>query len=203
MNKRFFNKNPEIFWSKVLCPMCGQPSGPESECYKNPPANIPPHKRKIIHNNLGVLPIYSTDCVFRQDNLWQATINYPFSEPLCKTLSQIDGLEKIYPIKQYTFQVSIARMFNAKDVKREINSAYRNFIKEMEVIEINSIKDEEAKPQYVGIQFPNGQEFKIDSASADEIFKQSQIIENIIDMIPGTKGILSKNGSFPEKGDIV
>jgi hypothetical protein len=183
---RFFKQDPQITWTKVLCPVCNQPTGPQSECYKNPPKNIPEHKRKIKHISLGLLPIFSKNCVFRNDNMWQADINYPVSQVLLKKIKEISGIEKINPIKSYAFQISVGKLFDEKSVKQEVNIAYKILIKELGSIELGD-SEYVLTPDYIGIVFPNGKQFY----SHAESIQQSMIISDLLEKIPKSSGIIS------------
>jgi hypothetical protein len=199
---RFYVKDPEILWKKIFCPICGEPTGEKSRCYENPPEDIPASKRKLVHKKMGILPIYSKSCIYRQDNLWEAHLNYPASAILIKKLKQIRGIERIVAVKSHALQVSIGTLFNELEVKQQINTLYKTFFKELQAIESNlygSHIDCENSKLYTGILLPNGTEWKqISTASKEEAEKQSGIIENLLENLPESKGILSnklENGS--------
>jgi len=191
---RFFTKDPEILWKKIYCPICGEPTGEKSRCYENPPEEIPSSKRKLVHKKLGILPIYSKSCIYRQDNMWEAHFNYPASNILLKKLKTIKGIERIVAVKSHVFQVSIGTLFNELEVKQQINSTYKVFIKELQSIESNlygTTVDHNTK-LYTGILLPNGKEWKQTSfGSKEEAEKQNVIIENLLENLPESKGILS------------
>ena len=158
---RFFLKDPEIAWKKIYCPVCNEPTGPKSECYKNRPDDIPAHKAKLVHKKLGVLPLYSYGCVYRQDNMWECTLNYPTSQPLIDRLSTIEGVEKISAVKKYVLTVSIGTLFDESIIKQRINERFKSFIKERQVEELNLMpKQESDNSKYEGITLPNGQSWK-------------------------------------------
>lgn len=194
MSTKFFDKDPIVSWQKVLCPVCSEPTGPKSKCYENPPKDMPEHKRKLVSKTSGIMPIYSRSCAFRQNNLWSASINYPISDPLISRLRTIPGVDGIIPVKIHTFQVAIGDLFEEKNVKQCINAAFRAFIKEMNIIERNlsgENQDVKLKPQYKGIIFPNGNEWKPVGVTEDEAMRNSLLVENLLDFLPEAKGIFA------------
>lgn len=192
-SKRFFTADPDIRWSKVLCPVCNEPTGPKSKCYENPPADIPIHKRKLMSKQAGITPIYSLSCAFRKTSLWEVIINYPVSKPLVDKLRSIKGVDGIIPIKVYTFQVAISEIFDEAIVKQEINICFKTFIKHMQGLECDTIMGEtdiKIEPKYQGIVFPNGQEWKPVYADDSEATKISLLAESLLDDLPDAKGII-------------
>ena len=189
---RFFSKDPALQWEKVMCVICGQPSGPESRCYENVPEKIPIHKRKIVTGDGIILPIYSPNCAYREDNLWQGIANYPISEPMIARFKQIEGVERIFPIKAYTFRISVGKLFDQKNVMRAVTLAYNAFIKECQALEINKENGNDLKeiPKYLGIKMPNGQEFKTLAESTAEAVEQSNVIGSLLRDIPAAQPIV-------------
>ena len=145
--------DPQINWQKVMCPFCGEPSGPESKCEEKAKDG---KVRKTEHPKLGKLPIFSESCVFKQENLWQIHTNYPISEPLLNTLSKIQGIDRFLPIKPYTLQIVIAQLFSENEVQRSVNIAYRTFVKEIQTLVDTSVSDQES--QYT-LTMPNGKKY--------------------------------------------
>lgn len=180
----FFNKEPKIDWNKIHCPVCGEPTGDKSKCYENVPANLPPNKRKLITSDGGIMPIYSKSCSFRQDNMWEASLNYPVSKPLVSRLASIEGIDKIVPTKPYSFNISIGKSFNELEVRKKVNITYRTFIKEMQSKELGLVEYPHDMNTYAGITLPNGNVVKLVGASKE--------MQSILDNIPGTTGIIEK-----------
>lgn len=193
-NKPFFKEDPILKWSKVLCPVCSEPTGPCSKCYENPPKEIPIHKRKLISKTDGIMPIYQKNCAFRRANLWEASINYPFSQPLLKILSKIQGIDNISPTNRiYGFQIAISDLFDEREVKSRISAAYRSFIKEIQVSERNLLGENtdniSIENKYKGIVLPNGTEW---IPKLEELDGFSIAIEKLLDELPGSQGIFSQ-----------
>lgn len=180
----FFSKEPKIDWRKMFCPICGEPTGDKSKCYENAPNNLPPHKRKLITGDGGIMPIYSKSCSFRQDNFWEASINYPVSKPLLSRLAVIEGIDKIIPVKPYSFNISVGKSFDELEVRKKVNVAYRTFIKEMQSRELGLMEYPPDMKKYAGITLPNGNVVKLAGASKE--------MQSILDNIPGATGIVEK-----------
>ena len=190
---RFFNKEPTIEWDKVYCPICGNPSGPSSKCYEQAPANMPAHKRKILSKHSGIIPIYSKACVFRQDNLWEGSINYPVSKPLINRLAKIEGIDKLVPTKPHSFHISISKSFNEAEVRRKVNTVYKAFINEMQSKELGDVEYPQNMEQYSGIRLPNGNVVNLENASKE--------MQSILDNIPGATGIPLKGNDHGSKSN--
>lgn len=194
-NNLFFNKDPTIIWTKYLCPLCHEPTGSDSQCYNmDISQSIPPYAKNMAAMGIGnsPLPIFGINCVFRQENLWDADINYPVSLPLVNKLSIIQGVNKITPIKPYSFRVSIARAFNEIDVKRSINLSYKTFIKEMSVSELELIIPKgESLCNILGIEFPNGGKYIIDpNLVGAQRIDQINYVKSLLDSVSGSKLIV-------------
>lgn len=189
INQRFFNKDPEISWTKVLCPICKEPTGPKSKCET---ITDPKKEKTVKHKTMGILPIYSIDCVFKQNNMWQADLNYPASSPLLKRLSAVEGTEKVLPIGNYNIQFTFGRLFNEEQIKRNINLEYKTFIKEIAVSEAKLLPIENKFESKV-IVFRNGKEYKTSTE------KENIIVEEIVDNL-SNHCKLKKTKSLKEKG---
>jgi hypothetical protein len=194
MSHKFFDREPELLWSKVMCPICHQPTGPKSECYNLDAAQtLPEYKKNITGKGTGILPIMSDNCTFRQNNLWKAEINYPVSRPLVQELAKVSGVDAVVPLPQtkYCFHVSVAKLFDEKTVKQEITRRYRQFIKEMSLQE--GPTHEPSQTHTVGVRFPNGKEFVCNSSlSSEEKEKQLVWIHILLEGIEGTSPISEK-----------
>lgn len=186
----FFNKEPKLEWQKINCPVCGNPTGPASKCYEEIPPGMPKHKRKLFTKQMGIVPIYSVGCAFRQDNFWSAKINYPVSQILLKRISKIKGIDKLLPTQPYSFQISIAPLFSEGEIKKEITIAYKSFIKEMQAKEMGILEHDNNMKLYSGITFPNGNSVMFNGSCLVDKIKNSQLAHYILDNMPGTSGSL-------------
>lgn len=142
--------DPQINWEKIMCPFCGEPSGPKSRCEEKAKDG---KVRKTEHPKLGKLPIFGENCVFKQENLWQIHTNYPISEPLINVLTKVQGIDRILPIKPYTLQIVIAKLFSEEQVQKNVNMTYRAFAKEIQVL---SNKDASELESTHTVTMPNG-----------------------------------------------
>lgn len=169
----FFKDKPIITWKKVLCPFCSEPTGPKSNCHQMKPAkDVPIYKRNVTGTNSPIIPVFSENCAFRQENLWSAETNYPVSKPLIYALKTIKGINKIQPTKAYGFQISINNLYDDLEVRFELNRIYESFIHKLQTFEA---KDNISK--YIGIEMPNGNQFLLDNnLSEDEKEEQLQHI---------------------------
>lgn len=132
--------------------MCNLPCDPSTECFNLPITDkIPDYARRINHPVLGTIPVFSTNCAFRQENLWDAHVNYPVSKALIESLSEIAGINKVLPIKPYIFQISVAQHFDEAEVKREINLKFVSFVKNIFATHLQEID-----VPVMDVEFPNG-----------------------------------------------
>ena len=177
---KFFAKDPIIDWRGFLCPICGEKTGPKSQCEKKAPPDMPEHKRKILTQE-GVLPIYSPACIYKKSNMWEANLNYPVSQPLADRICQIEGIEKFIPVHSYKFTISIGSCFKEDEVKKSITQVYKTFIKEMQVLE-GRLDDRpiEDKSNLVGIKLPNGKVVRFGDLSKADLLKQRDIVSYIL-----------------------
>jgi len=189
----FFKSDPAIIWKKVMCPLCHEPTGPKSECYKLPPARaIPQYKRHVVQNGV-VLPVFSKNCAWRNNNLWDAQLNYPVSEPLIKHLSDIVGINRILAIGPYEFRVSIALLFDEDIVKKDINIKYKTFIKMLQSKEIvNQQENPQCNNDIIGVILPNG----VEVLTADQNISKSLLSE-----LEGCRPLISENGANQDSED--
>lgn len=176
MKLQFFDKDPEISWQKISCPFCGEPTGPSSECHM-----IDDERKMTTHKTLGILPIFSLNCYFKNTNAWRADINYPVSGGLIKILSSIEGIDNVNPVGPYAFEIAIAKLFSEHDIKLEVNRSYRNFIKTMHVYELNKFNITKDK-EFNYVKLPNGKTVDISELTESEILAiQEKIPESLLD----------------------
>lgn len=66
--------------------------------------------------------------VFKPSNRWECWIgytNFPIDEDVVRILDEeIDGIEALAILGAYTFCIGVAKMFNATEVKREIEENF-------------------------------------------------------------------------------
>lgn len=179
MSKRFYLAQPEIKWEKVLCPICGAGVGPDSTCYAQ--SNGQP--ALIQHPTLGALPVMSEECIYRKSGkLWVASVNYPVSKVLIDRLKPVAGVDKIYPLSTYKFQIAIGDLFNEDAVKRDLTVLYRTLFKELSVQESSRTADAATPipPTPIGVVLPNGKRFLLPSGV------DPALLGAILTDVPGT-----------------
>jgi len=123
--------DPEIQFSKIFCPVCGEPTGPKSTCHLSEEAQKTPASSKRVTDtrNGNMLSILSLHCFFRKKNMWEANTNNPVSVALLEELQRIPGINALSPTATYTFQFEVGPLFDELMVKRAITATYRHFIK--------------------------------------------------------------------------
>ena len=136
-----WSASPEIRWEKVLCPICGQPSGPSSRCYEIEPEGEGEDKimLKTIEINGSMSPILSTQCVFRKSNDYFFYTNFPLSHPLVTKIGSVNGLEKVVIHSPYKGKITVAEQFEEEDVKKDVQETYLDYIKS---VAKEALKDE-------------------------------------------------------------
>lgn len=190
MLKSPFSQDPTILWTKIACPMCGEPTGKQSRCFESPIAQkLEAYQCRIDHPKLGIIPVFSQGCAFRNENLWQAELNYPVSEALLLEFKKISGVERISVTKSYTFQVSIASCFEERKIKSDISTAYKSFIKSLSV-DWTNLHTVTKTDNLIGVEFPNGHKFLIDENS--DVSSQLNVLDTILKEIPGSLPISQK-----------
>lgn len=197
MNQNFFCDDLDIVWTKVLCPVCAEPTGPKANCVGLVEENnetIPIYKRIFNDPGLGIIPILSNNCSFRKNNMWHADINYPVSSPMLQILETIPGLDRIVPNSSYGFDITIGRIFKEEDVKRDINISLRNLIKSLQAEELDELKLETEDDVIMGIEMPNGKTFMIpEKLSDEERVSQINYIKILSDQLEKSRIIYSDN----------
>lgn len=156
MKPRQFGADPRIEFFAVMCPMCHNPTGPTSECYKEAPEELPVHGRHVNTADGIPVPIYSHDCGFRRETQIRAVMNYPVSDDLCQRLMRIPGISGIRWIDKYTVIARIAAMFVIPDIKFAIAGTFRAWGKEQQARELDRIGAQYVPNEPIGIQLPNG-----------------------------------------------
>lgn len=71
---------------------------------------------------------YLTGSVFKPSRRWECWIchtNFPITEDVVKALDEeIEGIEALSILGAYTFCIGVAKLFNASEVKREIEEKF-------------------------------------------------------------------------------
>ena len=126
-----WSSSPEIRWEKVLCPVCGQPTGPSSRCFEIEPEGETEDRMMLRTIEMGgsMAPILSTQCVFRKSNDYFFYTNFPLSHPLVTKIATVNGLEKIVIQSPYKGKITIAEQFEEDDIKGQVQEIYLNYIK--------------------------------------------------------------------------
>lgn len=156
IKKRFFDKDPKVEWKKIRCPVCGEPTGEKSKCYEIEEENIKQVKSPV---SAAILPVYSIDCYFRKNNLWEVNFNYPINIILMEKIKHVEGIEHILIQSNYSLQLSFAKLYNENEIKKNVNIHFITHIKEMSAIEIDTGDHQNDEPDIKGIIFPNGTKF--------------------------------------------
>ena len=129
-----WTKEPEIRWEKRLCPICNEPSGEKSNCFKietdvdvinSQDESTTPRTLEV---NGELYPVFSKQCYFRKNNEFWFYTNYPISMPMVTVISSVEGVETLVIRTPYKASVVIADQFDEIVVKNEVNRKYRSFI---------------------------------------------------------------------------
>ena len=138
-----WNRPPELKWTKQLCPICREPTGPDSQCYKKQVEEITESDfnqdlGSISQNNLQthktieygghLTPIFSEQCVFRRFNTFLIEFNYPLSKLLAIAISNCEGVEQFAIETKYRGVLTIGNQFEQKEVKAEVSRIYKEYI---------------------------------------------------------------------------
>lgn len=178
--KRQFVENPRIDFTWVVCPFCGQKTGPESECYLNKA------DRGAFLNNGMVLPVFTESCGFRAVTIFNVDINYVVTEQLREEISKISGIVKWITLSPHSFQISISKMFDVKEVKKRVAERYRNYIKELQSLEASLVDITDTTGTKTSIVMPNGINLDFSGGTTD-IILQNEIFKEIEQKIFGSK----------------
>jgi len=124
---------PEIRWEKVLCPVCGGPTGPSSRCFELETELLKDTEQdrsliKTVEVNGEMLPVFSSQCVFRKNNDYYFYTNYPLSHPMVTIIGSVHGLEKLIIYSAYRGKITIADQFDEQKILLEIENRYRGFV---------------------------------------------------------------------------
>lgn len=171
--------DPEIKFTAYNCPFCGNEAGPKSDCHTSR------NKDKIFSTGNGnIINVFSPSCVFKAEYVYWVDINYYFSQPLLDKIVEIEGVSKITPAGPYRFQVNIGSMFRPEEIKKKIAIAYRTFVKE---ILVKNLEKDEKFPKKITIILPNDRQQVFEPASYSEYVTQKAIVDGLVLEFPGTK----------------
>lgn len=173
--KRNFEKDVTVLWEKIQCPLCGNVTGNEGDCYSD-------RSPQMLSTPNGLVPIFSTSCIFRTDNLWKLHLNYVVSYALLERINKIDGVKKCFPLDKYSMQIAIGRLFDEKIVQSTINQTCRTFIKEMQALEASLMESQKTQ---IGVKLPNGSEFIVKNNNISDLL----LVEEISNSIEGASPI--------------
>lgn len=179
--KRFFEKDPEILWTKVLCPVCGEPTGPYSRCFEIDPAEQKSVVSAKGRNKDKVVPLglYNEACHFRSNNLWVLELNYPISPPIVAILESTDGIENIMPIKAYSIQISIGSLFDERIVKGDVTQRINNLLKSCQAREGTNLCGDKDKNESVEVSHGNVK-IVLDSLDSESL----SLLDNVVSELP-------------------
>ena len=173
---------PEISWNKAICPACKMPTGTKSNCHLLQVKDI-----SIV--NGSVLNIFNESCLFRQNNIWDCDINYPFSEELLDRISNVPGINKVIAVAKYKFTVHISPIFDEMNVKKNITIIYNTFIKEL----LCKLPKKDSLNRNITIVMPNNEKHNIVCLTTEELISAESVAMEITSGILDSKAISQKN----------
>lgn len=133
-----WNKTPEIKFIKKKCPICRQPTGPDSRCYEldltdeyqedsdNSNFDIKLSVRTLEIDG-AVESILSEQCFFRRHKMFFMYTNIPISQPMCLVLGRVEGIEKLNIFSPYRAEIVIGEQFDDSQILMNIEKAYTEF----------------------------------------------------------------------------
>ena len=151
--KQVFNKDPDIVFNVFNCPVCGEATGPKSTCFlKRQESDIENTRQNVS------LQLFTPNCLFRQDYIYTADVNYPLVNQLVVKIQNIAGVNKVVAIAQSRMQIHIAPLYDKDKILKEIAVVYRTFIKSLSVTESIVLEKnaEPFTPRIITIKFPKG-----------------------------------------------
>lgn len=173
---------PEILWNKAICPACKMPTGPRSNCHILDVKNV-----SIV--NGSVLNIFNESCLFRQNNIWDCDVNYPFSDELLNRISEVPGINKVSAVAKYKFTIHISPAFDEMDVKKNVTIIYNTFIKEL----LCKLPKKEFIKKTITIVLPNKETYNFNCSNEDELISAESVAMEITSGIFESKAISQKN----------
>lgn len=85
---------------------------------------------KTVHTPIGEYP---SDSLLRPSQRWDCWIghtNFDITKDIANEIEKIDGVEVLKIIGRYSFFIGVARMFDIKDVRRDIDANVCNYTEE-------------------------------------------------------------------------
>jgi hypothetical protein len=133
----FFDKDPEIVFTHVACPVCHEKTGPDTICFND---KVKPQTIKTIDGTS--FTARSPSCHFRQNKQIRAETNYTVSKALIDYLSDNTlNISYISALTPYSFVFFPANLVPEDSVKNEIANNYRSFIKRLNSLESDLVED--------------------------------------------------------------
>lgn len=85
---------------------------------------------KIVHTPMGEYP---SDSLLRPSQRWDCWIghtNFDITKEIANKIEKIDGVEALKILGRYSFFIGVAKMFDIKDVRRDIDTNICNYTEE-------------------------------------------------------------------------
>lgn len=96
---------------------------------------------QVIHTPIGVYPVESTLKPSDKWDCWIAYTNFAITKKILNILNnEIDGIEALKILGKYSFFIGVARMFNIKDVREQIDSKICSYT-ESEILSDENINE--------------------------------------------------------------
>jgi hypothetical protein len=140
-----WDRSPELRWIKQQCPLCREPTGPDSQCHKlggsivdemDPDSSMGLSALgKSIEVNGQVVPIYSEQCMFRRYNNYIIETNFPLSKPLVEVIANTEGVEQFIVETKYRGIITIGNQFEERMVKVKVATKYREAIEHNRMVQ--------------------------------------------------------------------
>jgi hypothetical protein len=85
---------------------------------------------KMVHTPMGEYP---SDSLLRPSQRWDCWIghtNFEITKDIANKIEEIEGIEALKILGRYSFFVGVARMFDIKDVRRDVDANVCNYTEE-------------------------------------------------------------------------
>ena len=149
----------------------------------------------IVSTPVGMYRLHDRMSPTKQFDCWMGYTNFDITEEVKDTIESIGGVEVLVVLTRYRFFLGVAKLFNFRDVRVEVENALCNIHIEEAKIEDESVRLEvealqkklKAESKHWAIfVFPNGElDYAFTDDKNDDAFLEKMIVYNEARVISG------------------
>jgi hypothetical protein len=83
---------------------------------------------RVLLTPMGIIPYNDNTASCKIFNFWLGHTNFSISKTIAEIIENVDGVETLDIFTRYRFRIAVGKVFDDREIMRNINTASYNFI---------------------------------------------------------------------------